>query len=575
MLYLAEVQKRPTGFGLSGKTDLKLLACQKGEHNWTAVTNEEVIPADEAKDYTSGALVLVDLNTNKQVQRIQEASKQLVTILQNFSRAQEKFKTQWEEIEQWKASLTFQAQELNRREMELQAKEEQIQQLDSELERLEQQRQHTSEEQAELDRFREQIEQQRHDAERALARLQQEQAEFDAKKAELAGMAVLDSEKKSYVEGLLDQLTGVLPPTQSLGEKLGLALELVSQHQQTLDHHWQVLGEKRAIAQEQQGQLDGLAEEINQQWQNWHQLENTLSGTKAELRAKQLTWQNRQEYSQVLRSQMETHDHLQQGLTQLQKQLQGDIADKVDIEALERMPIPELQARVQSLQQDLKRDEGFVKDQEEELVLQLQELEALQQKIRVANEYERLSLNSELEDEQDRYRILNESLLGSQRTLKERQAIKKLHEGILWRKMGHDPMEGEEESVDLKPILSMIETKKQELNTKLQELEAQMQQLQLEISQGEGNINHQLEEHNSQFYDLLQREKALRDQRSSLGELWGRVNLYEEMLQPIQDNLNQLREQLEHSNQDAGQIQGMAEPIDYLRQFIESIANNS
>ena len=83
MLYLAEVQKRPTGFGLGGgKTDLKLLACQRGEHNWLAVPGEEVIPADEAKEFSSGALVLVDLNNNKQVLQIQDAGRQLVKILQ-------------------------------------------------------------------------------------------------------------------------------------------------------------------------------------------------------------------------------------------------------------------------------------------------------------------------------------------------------------------------------------------------------------------------------------------------------------------------------------------------------------
>ena len=86
MLYLAEVQRRPTGFGLGGgKTDLKLLACQRSENNWLAVPGEEVIPADEAKEFSPGALVLVDLDNNKQVLQIQDAGRQLVKILQNFS----------------------------------------------------------------------------------------------------------------------------------------------------------------------------------------------------------------------------------------------------------------------------------------------------------------------------------------------------------------------------------------------------------------------------------------------------------------------------------------------------------
>jgi hypothetical protein len=109
VLYLAEVQKQRSGFkGLGGgKAELKLLACQRGEHNWSAISIDDVIPVEEANKFNDGTLVLVELSASKQVQRIQEAARQLVSILQNFSRLQDKFKDKEEEIEQWKASLTF------------------------------------------------------------------------------------------------------------------------------------------------------------------------------------------------------------------------------------------------------------------------------------------------------------------------------------------------------------------------------------------------------------------------------------------------------------------------------------
>ncbi|MBD0385900.1 MAG: hypothetical protein ICV54_05030, partial [Nostoc sp. C3-bin3] len=105
MLYLAEVQKQKGGL-LSGgaKTELKLLACQRTDQNWNTVS-EEVIAAEDASKLNDGALVLVELNPNRQVQRIQEAGRPLVNILQNFSRQLEKFKLKEDEIDQWKQSL--------------------------------------------------------------------------------------------------------------------------------------------------------------------------------------------------------------------------------------------------------------------------------------------------------------------------------------------------------------------------------------------------------------------------------------------------------------------------------------
>ena len=193
MLYLAEVQKRPTSFSLGGgKTDLKLLACQRSENNWLAVPGEEVIPADEAKEFSPGALVLVDLDNNKQVLQIQDAGRQLVKILQNFSRFQEKSKIQWEEIEQWKASLTFQAQELNRREVELQAKEEQVENLQTDINKLEHERQEISQAQQEFQQLQKQIERNREELETAGLELQRQKQELEQHQGELGKSAVLN-----------------------------------------------------------------------------------------------------------------------------------------------------------------------------------------------------------------------------------------------------------------------------------------------------------------------------------------------------------------------------------------------
>ncbi|MCY7273873.1 MAG: hypothetical protein LH702_09005, partial [Phormidesmis sp. CAN_BIN44] len=74
MLYLAEVIQKKGGIIGGGKSEFKLLACQRSEQNWIAAS-DEAIQSDEASRFSPGTLLLVDLTANKQVQRVQEAGR--------------------------------------------------------------------------------------------------------------------------------------------------------------------------------------------------------------------------------------------------------------------------------------------------------------------------------------------------------------------------------------------------------------------------------------------------------------------------------------------------------------------
>lgn len=150
MLYLATVQKQ-TRFFSAVKTELKLLACQRGVNNWSPVAGDEVIPAPEASHFNAGVLVLVDVTASKKVQNIREAAASLVKILQNFSYLQEKWEAKEKERDYWKEALTHQSGELNRREMELRVQQEQ----------LTKQRQELDKARVELQRLRIELEQQK------------------------------------------------------------------------------------------------------------------------------------------------------------------------------------------------------------------------------------------------------------------------------------------------------------------------------------------------------------------------------------------------------------------------------
>ncbi|MBD1850588.1 pilus motility taxis protein HmpF [Leptolyngbya sp. GB1-A1] len=571
MLYLAEVVRKARVIG-AGKAEFKLLAVQKSEQSWSPVQGEEIISATDDVSYNAGVLVMLDLTASKQIQRHVEAGRQLVSILQNFSRLQEKAKVQEEEIEQWKQSLTYQSQELNRREMELEARQEELQQLEAEFSGLEEQKQEIDTRREEVDCLQQEFERRTQELEGAWAQLHGEMNRLEEKKAELNQSTTLDAGQANYLQELLNRLSGAVAPTDSIQEQLNLSFELIGQQQQQLDHSWQSLEQHRSTAQDTQAQVDRQAQEIHDRWQQWHQAQAGVEQAKADLRAKQETLTLRQSHAQVLSQYLEG----QKGLHQQVAQLAGSY-DKADFGQLEILSLDELQTITTDLENDLEKLSRFVNGQEEELTFQRQEIDQLKQQIQQASEYDRLRLETELADEQDRYQMLHETLIGQRRNLQERQATLKQHQMVLARRQGHPIDQEESFAVNLEPVLQRIELLRQQQAQELAGLETQIQQLQQAIDTDQQAIEQQTQQQQAQREELLQLEQHLKSQMSAVGELWGKVNTYQETLQPMQDSLNGLRQKAEAiaammtQFQEASDYQHQA--LSEMRETIERLTN--
>ncbi|MBD2182593.1 pilus motility taxis protein HmpF [Aerosakkonema funiforme] len=555
MLYLAEVQKQKQL--MSVKTDLKLLACQRGE-SWSAVPGEEIIPAppDEANKYGEGALVLVDLSGNRQVQRI-NPGRDLVPILQNFSRLQEKYKNKEEEIEQWKESLTYQAQELNRREMEIQARQEQLEQMEGEFERFEQQRQEIDSSREEAERLREEIDRNRQELEGAWAHLRGEQERVKQMEAEYQPKTAIDDDQAHRIQDLLNRMYEAIASPQAVQEQLNLAFEIFGQQQADLDKHWQQLEQQRSSAQVLQDRVDSQGNNLQNRWQQWEQDRETLAQARSKLTVQHKDLELKQEQAQKLSLQLRTQEDLLQQVQRMAA-MSSDvkIGQKIDVEALEKISLPELQTIVQSQKQELEKAKRFLSDQEEELELQRQTIAELQQKIRQAGDYDRPPLQAELADEQDRYQILEDSVVGSRRTVREREEIFSQHQRVLRRRQGMPETDVQDnQKIDLGPVLTQLESSRQQLAEELQKLERDIEQMRLNIQQAQSMIDHQTQEQVNQRQELQTSEQNLLSQRALVAETWGRLKLYEEMLQPVQDKLNELRQRLEAIAGMLGQIQ--------------------
>ncbi|MBN3908923.1 MAG: hypothetical protein HWQ35_20925 [Nostoc sp. NMS1] len=558
MLYLAEVQKQKGGLlSGGGKTELKLLACQRTDQNWSTVS-EEVIAAEDASKLNDGALVLVELNPNRQVQRIQEAGRPLVNILQNFSRQLEKFKLKEDEIDQWKQSLTFQAQELNRREMDMEVRSEQLQNMEAELQQLEQQKQEVDTSRQEIERLQTEVERNRLELEGAWEHLRGEQRRLEEHLADFKQGTVLDEEQSRVMSELLDRLSSRVAPTETVREHLHLAFELVEKQQGTLNPHWQKLeAEKTAIAQQQE-EVERLSQTFSDRQNALQEAQNTLVQQTAQLQINTADLTSKQEYARIIKEQLRNAEELYQQIHSLAA-TSGDVVlgQQANVEALDKMSLEELQKIVQDLQHKLEIDASFVHDQEQELKYKEEAIEGLQNKLSQASDQDHINLELELTDEKDLYQMLNSSLVGQRRNMLQHQKFLKQHQAVLLRRQGHTVVEEEEgNKVNLEPVLLQIETQRQQYSQEIQKLEREIDQIRSGIELNQGMIDNQTHDLDEKRQELKAIEENLLSLRRTSAEYCGRVNLYQEALQPIQDSLDGLRQKL----------QGIGESLDKFQE---------
>ncbi|MDZ8086545.1 MAG: pilus motility taxis protein HmpF [Nostoc sp. DedQUE12b] len=567
MLYLAEVQKQKGGLlSGGGKTELKLLACQRTDQNWSTVS-EEVIAAEDASKLNDGALVLVELNPNRQVQRIQEAGRPLVNILQNFSRQLEKFKLKEDEIDQWKQSLTFQAQELNRREMDMEVRAEQLQQLEDEVQHLEQQKQEVDTSRQEIERLQGEIERNRQELEGAWEHLRGEQRRLEERQADFQQGTVLDEEQSRVMSELLDRLSSRVTPTETVREHLHLAFELVEKQQATLSPHWQKLEEHKSAIAQQQEEVERLSQTFSDRQNALQEAQNSLVQQRAQLQINTADLTSKQEYARLVKEQLRNAEELYQQMHSLAA-TSGDVVlgKEADVEALEKMPLEELQKIVQDLQHKLEIDASFVHDQEQELKYKQEAIEELQTKLNHASDHDHINLELELTDEKDLYQMLNSSLVGQRRNMLQHQKFLKQHQTVLLRRQGHTVTEEESNNkINLEPILLQIENQRQQYSQEIQKLEREIEQIRSGVELNQGMIDNQTHDLDEKRQELKAIEENLLSLRRTTAELSGRVNLYQEALQPIQDSLDGLRQKLQGIGESLDQFQ---ETGDYQVQAI-------
>ena len=540
MLYLAEIQKQSKGFMGGVEAKLKLIACQRNDQSWSVVNNELIV-ADEASDFGDRALVVANLGVNRQVQgKIEPASSTIVGILKNFSRLLEKSQDQEQEIDQWKESLAIQSEELSRRQIEMETRLEQVEQMEEEFKEFDRQKEEIANAKAETDKIKAEFEAKSAELEGAWEQLQGQQHHLEE---QLKQANVLNEAQASELKQQLAVISAADSSTNSLQDKLNLVEAAVEAQQQTLQPHWQILSESSAKIETKQQALEDIAAELSEKQQQLATLSTEIAEVEYQLGVEQKSLEIKQELTQFLNLQAESQDTMLQMLA-------GSNSDaepgSIDLEEIENMPLPSLESKVESLKQDLEKVARFVSDQEEELDWQCKAVEELEAKIAEVGEFERLTLEQELADEKEAKKMLDRTLVGQRRSLKDRHQVLLQHSRVLKRRQGIIDFDFESaiQDIDLTPI-------KQGLAEKQEKLQQQQQELADEVTQIEGSIQNltnklagQKARKNQLESEIEQQQASDRELKLNIVQIQSQIDFYQQQLQPLQDALDEVQRQV-------------------------------
>jgi chromosome segregation ATPase len=535
--YLAELQKSQAAFGLGGNSSVRLLARNTGENVWQPIANEQVLAvqdSSQAKDFKDGQMIIAEVTGSNQVQSIQDASKKIVNILQAFSRSQDKYKSAEEEVEQWKQSLNFQSQELHRREQELEQKESELEQLDARRQEVEESEEKFLKERNEIEKLRKTIE--------------SERGQFEAKAASLTG------DQAKHIKTLISQLSTSFTNPDALRDRIYSALDLINKRQEVLTKFWQNLDSLKNESEKQKGLLNKSTEELSARKNQWQQTQVALADAQAELKAQRGILKLQENNMAMSRVQLEAHIDLYEQTSNAIESFGGpgsmEMLSPEEENRLQSMSVEELESTIKSLQSDFDKLANYVSAQEDELAGFEGEIADLQSQVETSDQFARIELESNKEFAEEQYKLLEDSVMGTRRSMQERLSVLNLQKAILDRRKGISVEVNPVQS--LLPLLSQIESQKNRQDQELRKMESQIEAVRNYTQQQQEMLSKQTQEHLQQEQVIRTAETLQQERIRIVAELLGQISAQEQLLRPVQDIVDALRPQLAAAVQDLG-----------------------
>ena len=526
------------------ETKLKLLANQTQNRSWNVVPSSEPIAIDDPGNLGDGALVMVNLGSNRQVQgSLEPASTRIISILQSFSRLLEKSKSQEEEIETWKESLTIQSEQLSAREIEMEARLEQLERMEEEFNQFDEQRAQISAAKEETQKLKSEVELKAQQLAQEKEKLQEKQQLLEQN---LKEGKFLDESQAEEIQHLLNSLSAEINSSDSLAQYLPSTLSEVDRQQEILTKHWQNLQQNQKTIELQKNLLLQTQSEFDNTKEELSSLTASIGETQQQLVTHEQLLENKQNTIAILVQQQQAQAKVKERLDLAGITSSGmELGQKIDIKALENMPLSELESIVTNEQKDLEKVIQFVQDQEEELGWQSQAVKEIEQKIEQANEFDRIALEQELADEKEAKKMLDETLVGQRRSLKERHERFLQHSRILKRRQGVFDLEAQLQTIDLEPIKNAVALQQKQLSEQKESIELEIISMEQKIATLKADVEQKIDREKTLSDRHERQQDTIEKQNLTIAEIQAQLNFYQENLQPLQDSLNQIRENLE------------------------------
>ena len=538
MLYLTEVRNQTRGLIGGYRTELKLLACQGNDQMWSPISGEEVVISDNFNEQiTKGTLFIVNLGAKNEIKGTPElAGNRLLNVLKQFSRVLEKSKNQEGEIEQWRVSLKIQAEELANRQGELDTQQDQLLAKEVELANLQEER----------DKLHE-----------AWKQLQEDQRKLQENVS-------FEGEQLDKMNSLLTRFSDSIVDSNSFQEHHRQVIDALNNQQEILDHYWQQLERDKNQVQQQQEQVDHQSATLKKGRQRLNSTWESLQQSKIDLQIKQNIITSKEELIGRINLYLEGIKNLKGEVNSLtEDSTNSDSESKVDLNALENMPLGDLEGSVDKLQQETVKTVNFVNMQEEELTLQGDLVREIEEKLAQANEIDKLSLETELADAQEAMKLLDKTLVGQRRILRRQQQILNQHLKILNRRKGIFDLEACD-TIDIQPVLKSLERQENNLEEQKQKLDSEIHLLRESLPQTQQIVEELNKTCHDQEGKLRQHEENWRQSELVLAQLQFKVHLLEESIHAFQEHLDNIRNnfqnmeravtELEHSTNEQNQV---------------------
>jgi DNA repair exonuclease SbcCD ATPase subunit len=202
------------------------------------------------------------------------------------------------------------------------------------------------------------------------------------------------------------------------------------------------------------------------------------------------------------------------------------------------------------LQADFNKLANYVSAQEDELAGLEGEIADLQSQVETANQFDRIELESNKEFAEEQYKVLEDSVMGTRRSMQDRLSVLNQQKAILDRRKGIAVDESPVQS--LLPLLSQIESQKNNQEQELRKMESQIDAVRNYTQQQQEMLSKQSNEHQQQEQVIRAAEVQQQERIRIVAGLLGQISAQEQLLRPVQDIVDTLRPQLEAAMQDLG-----------------------